>query len=482
MNIKNLLLASIASVAFAYNPKYDLQLAKEYYNTHQTNLAITYFNKVLMHNPHNATANFYLYKIYKPVDKELSNFYFTQIKQPPKEILDEIKKTPNIKTYLTRKTIPIKEVQSLVKPQTTSKKSYHAKDDIIKGKKYLKEGKLNLAIASFEKVIIHQPHNKTANLYLSKIFSNIDPKLSNHYIKNIKKPIKSYSILTMVGINYDTNINNDSDATKWDVYVDGEKKTVTHTPKKDDAFSIYEFLKINPKSSLFNTRITNNLVLYNKNVINYHDKNIQVFSYAPTIKYNNKKSYFKYIYVRYSDDSYLNKFRIATNIYNKFQKSKLTTKYLITYNNYLADSKVSKDYVDYRIDAILSHKFDNLLFSNMLSGELGKRIGGNKADEFGKYQLYTSLKYSLDTYTFGTKFAYSYKRYEKTNPTFNKKQTDQKTIAEIMMVKKIKTFNHNFSIQTKAKYIDNHSNINAYSYNKFQISIDIIKKFKVFKQ
>jgi len=487
MNIKKLLLASIATVAFAYNPKYDLQLAKEYYNTHQTNLAITYFNKVLMHDPHNPTANFYLYKIYKPVDKELAELYFKQIQKPSKEMLKEIAKSLNIDSYIKNNPeYTFSDLQKYVNLNNlstpTPKKKYNPNIDIQKGKKYLSENKLNLAIAYFEKVIMHEPHNETANLYLSKIFSNIDPKLANHYLKNIKKPIEDYSIITMVGVNYDTNINNDSDATKWDVYVDGEKKTVTHTPKKDDAFSIYEFLKINPITNINDIKIINNIALYNKNVINYHDKNIQVFSYSPTIKSLNKEYYFKYIYVRYSDESYLNKFRFGENRYYKFNKNKLTNKYMITYNNYLADGKVSKDYLDYRIDSLFSHKHNNFLFSTLLSGELAKRVGGNKADEFGKYQIGGGMKYSLHSWVFGTKIAYSHKRYEQTNPTFNKKQTDQKTISEISVLKKVKSFNHNFSIQAKVKYIDNNSNIDAYSYNKFLISLDIIKKFKVLKQ
>ena len=487
MNIKNLLFLSLSTIAFAnnYNPKYDLQLAKEYYKKHQTNLAITYFNKVLIHQPHNPTANLYLYKIYKPVDKQLANYYFNQIKKPSQKELNEIAKSLNITNYL--KNTPnytFNNLQEYIHPNNITKKNnkYSPQNDIQKGKQYLKENKLNLAIASFEKVLMYQPHNETANLYLSKIFSNIDPKLANHYLKNIKKPIKHYSVLTMFGIGYDNNINNDSTTTKWDVYVDGEKKTITHTPKKDDAISIYEFIKINPKTSLFNTKIINNLSLYNKNVINYHDKNIQVFSYSPTILNKNKKYYFKYIYVRYSDDSYLNKFRFGETIYTKYNKNQFINKFMLTYNNYLADGKVSKDYLDYRLDSLFSHKHNSFLFSTITSGELAKRVGGNKADEFGKFKIGGGINYSINSYKFGTKIAYSYKRYEQTNQTFQKKQTDQKTVSTFIIEKKIKTFNHNFNIQTKIKYTDNKSNIKAYSYNKFQVSFNIIKKFKVFRQ
>jgi len=484
--LQKLLFTSITSItlANAYNPKYDLKLAKEYYNSHQINMAITYFNKVLKHDPHNVTANLYLGKIYLSIDKKLAQLYFAQIKKPNKNTFKKIIDNLNLNKILNNNySFTSNYFQKYLKVSPTKSTKYSPKEDIKQAELYLNQNKLNLAIAYFEKVLIYQPHNKTANLYLYKIFSNIDKNLSNYYLRNIKKPIKYYNIKTVIGTNYDTNINNDSDATKWDVYVNGEKKVIKHKSNKDDAFSIYEFLKINPSSTIFNTQIINNFSLYNKNVINYHSKNIQLLSYTPTIKTNNKNYYFKYLYIRYSNESYLNKFKLGETLYNKIYNNKLTNKFILTYNNYLADGKVSKDYLDYRIDSFISHKYTNSIVLNaMLSGELAKKIGGNQADEFKKWQTYGNINYKINSYTFGTKIAYSYKRYEKTNTIFNKKQTDQKTIYQIMMKKRIQSFKHNFSIQTILKYVNNNSSINAYSYNKFQISLDIIKKFKVLKE
>ena len=198
--------------------------------------------------------------------------------------------------------------------------AYNATTDIEEGNKYLKENNINLAIAAFERVLIYEPDNTKANFALFKVYAklkNID--LARKYIKKIKNPtpdmkkeidafLKKYDrkvkfdITLLVGMNLDSNVNNDTDAEYWDIYQNNIKTTIHNYVNKKHRFSIYELISIDPVHTK-KFQIHNNLTVFNKNIINHSENDIQVVSYTPSLNHTyknfNLKHYLNYTYTRY---------------------------------------------------------------------------------------------------------------------------------------------------------------------------------------
>jgi len=376
---------------------------------------------------------------------------------------------------------------------------YNPSLDLDSAKKYINNKNYNLAIAACDRVLMNDPNNDQANFYLAKIYwAQKDEKLAKLYFKKIKTPTpqmkqeidKFYSLYPqrkikfdlnfMVGMNVDSNIYNDTDAEYWDIYVDGDKKTIHHYKDKKYAFSGYELLTFDPVYKYKNYKIHNNFVIYNKNVIDHTENNIQLFSYSPFLTQKidkfNLKHFLKYSYIRYGDEDYIQKFGIGENIKFNFLKDHTNeTKLYFGYNHYLNSAELNEDYFQFNLNSKVTkhlNKYLDLALGVGYENHTDKNKNDN-ATEYDKYQTNFKTNLKLFSYMIDLGVDYEYKKYKDKNELFQKTQIDKNLHYQL-------AFNRYgfLTYQTKFEYIKNISNIEPYSYNKWVISINLIKTFK----
>lgn len=367
--------------------------------------------------------------------------------------------------------------------------AYNVQEDIQKGKDYLKQNNTNLAIASFERVLMYEPQNDEVKVYLAKIFEKTNPDLSKKYLNSIKKEDKKikqkiekienqkgelkFDIFVKVGAVLDTNINNDTNENEWIV----NSKKVYQNTHQESALGIYELLSIAPTYTINNTPITNQFTIYNKNVIKYTDKNIQLLNYTPSLSQKfsmfNFRHHLGVDYIRYSNEHYLNRYSIGESINFKFlKKNKSITNLKFTLNKYAKDD--TKNYSEFSIDTkLISNILDSLNLSANLEYKTASSDKGYIQNDYNSFKLGIGSKISISKYEVELNANYKTKNYNKLNTLFNKKQEDK--IANYKISFNSKGF---FTYQTEVEYINNKSNIKPYSYDKWLISVNLIKTFK----
>ena len=370
--------------------------------------------------------------------------------------------------------------------------------DIEIGKKYLDENKINLAIASFERVLIYDSQNNTAKFYLGKIFekqNNI--KLAKKYLNSIKHPTQQmqkeieefmkkypdknlkFNIYLKVGANFDTNIDNNTDEDKWNIIQNNKTKTIYNTSNKKLGFSVYGLVSLSPVYSLKENQITNTFTIYARNVLDYADKNIAVFSYKPSFTNHIDKFIlnhaFDYQYIRYANTSYLNRFEISEKVkFNFLNDHTNISKFAIFFNKYIQTH--DNDYYGISLDTkVIKHLLSNLdIAINVGIEDTTKtKQTNNKLLEYTSYQSGLATDFNIFSKDIKLSVDYNLKRYKKENSYFQKTQIDKK--LEYGLIVASKSF---FTYQTEIKYINNISNIKPYSYNKWIVGFNIIKTFK----
>jgi len=374
---------------------------------------------------------------------------------------------------------------------------YSNYEDIKKGKTYLNNNNINLAIASFERILIYDPENDTAKFYLGKIFEkqkNIT--LAKKYFTAIKNPTPSmqkeidkftekypdrhlrFDIYLKVGAKVDSNINNTTDNEEWSIIEDDKKKTIYNNNDKKVGFSIYGLVSFSPVYHLKENKIINTFSIYAKNVLDNSDENIAVFSYMPSFTnhlYNmNFQHSFDYNYVRYGNESYLNRFEVSEKVSFNFLKDHTSITNLSLFMNKYTQND-SNDYYGIAFDtSVIKHLLSNL--------DIGLKVGientikdKNEAENV-EYTLYkTGINSRLEIFSRELKLSadYNIKKYNDINKYFQKKQTDKKLDVKFSISSK-----GFFIYQTEIEYINNISNLEPYSYNKWLIGFNIIKTFK----
>ena len=346
--------------------------------------------------------------------------------------------------------------------------SFATKTDDIKqelelAKKLYKENKIELAIAKFEKILIKQPNNKTANYYVGKFYLDISPKIAMFYLKKVDSNVTLYNIKTIFGSSYTNNLNNDN--------------------SKVDAFTIYEFIKINYPTQIKNKKINNEIIAYNKNPINHNDKNAQLFSYKPSIKQKNNTYNLRYEYIRYENKNYLTK--TGAGIKHQFninQDLTSSVKLGVDYVDYLNKEDSSNDYMNYQIDIDTSYNLND--YFNLypkIRGIITQNTNDKNADEYAECLANLGIDYNFKTYKFYISGGYFDRKYFNTNQSFNKKQHDKQEKYQFIIEKKLDSFQHHLKLQAKIEHIKNKSNITLYSYEKTTFYLNLLKNSKGIK-
>jgi len=378
---------------------------------------------------------------------------------------------------------------------------YNYLKDIEMGKKYMEQNSSNLAIAAFERVLIYNPNNDEAKFYLGILYGKLGQKeLALKCFRDIKQPtqqmqieIENYlkthkdrklklDLTILVGANIDTNIDNDSDAESWNIIEDDStSKKIYNFKEKKIAASAYELITIDPVyTNKF--QVHNNFTFYNKNVINNSDKDIQVFSYTPSLNMLYKNSFLfnhslNYTYIRYGHNDLINRVGVGESLKFDFLKNHTSiTNITFNYSHYLDSDIVADDYFNLKIDQkVIKHfKYNtNLLLKFGFENNYKKDDSQNITD-YKSYKIGTGGDITFADYKVELLYDYQNKKYDKENPLFQKKQTDKQTDIQAIINRKGKYITY----QTKVEYVDNISNIEPYSYKKWILSINFIKQFK----
>jgi tetratricopeptide (TPR) repeat protein len=361
-------------------------------------------------------------------------------------------------------------------------------NELLRANNYVKAEEYKLAIAALERALILDPNSDQAKFGLAKIYLKMgNKKRANLYFSQIKNPTpemqkeinnffnKLYlNVYLLVGASGDSNVENLTDNDRWKI----DNQTYFNNDEKKFAFSVYEYVSIEP---IYKDRFEwhNNFSVYNKNVINNSEKDIQVFSYTPYLRDNIKDIQIdykvNYSYLRYGNNEYANRFSINPQIEFDFLKDHTNiTNFILEYNHYLKatngddyflvnfNSKVIKHL--YFLDVGVKAEYENSF----------KKNSSTKTDEYQKYGgeigFYIPIfnrRLNLET----TYFAQNYKDEDK---VFHKKEEVKEFSGSIELLKKGRFLDY----ATKVEYINHHSNIEPYSYNKYIISINFIKQFK----
>ena len=370
-------------------------------------------------------------------------------------------------------------------------------EDIKKGKTYLKNNNINLAIAAFERVLMYDTENDTAKFYLGKIFAkqkNI--KLAKQYFASIKNPTPAmqkeisefekkyperhlrFDIYLKVGAKVDSNINNTTDNEEWSIIENDKKKTIYNNNDKKVGFIVNGLVVFSPVYYLKENRIINTFSVYGKNVLNNSDENIAVFSYMPSFKHKfhniNFQHSFNYNYVRYANESYLDRFELNERIDFNFLKDHTSVSNLSLFmNKYIQDD--SNNYYGIAFDtSVTKHLLKN--FDIGLKVGIENTIKEKEEAQNVEYTLYKAgINSRLEIFSRELKLSadYNLKKYNDINPYFQEKQTDKKIDLKFSISSK-----GFFIYQTEIEYINNISNLEPYSYNKWLIGFNIIKTFK----
>jgi hypothetical protein len=384
----------------------------------------------------------------------------------------------------------LKVILSIVAVSLLNATDYSPSDFEI-AKKYLKEN-INLAIAALERILIYQPDNDKAKFELFKIYKRLNNmKLAQKYLSEIKHPTPEmqkeidkfqtklkFDLTLLVGASLDSNINNDTDATSWNIYQNNTKKTIYNNKDKQFGFAIYELLKIDPVYTK-EFEIHNSLTLFNKNNVANNNQDIQVISYTPSINHTykqfNLKHYLNYTYVRYGNDDYNHKFGIGENIQFDFRDYTSISDIKIDYTHYLLSTINNDDYYALTLSSkLIKHIKSINLFANINLKGTKKSKSSDNATQYKQAGIGAGIDWSISKYILNLQTNYTIKKYIDENLLFKTYQFDKKLDSELSILKKGKYLDY----QTKLEIINNQSNIKPYSYNKWILSINIIKQFK----
>lgn len=379
---------------------------------------------------------------------------------------------------------------------TNSKYSFYL------GKSYYELGKYNLAISTFERLLINKENTRAefeiARIYLKqknyleakKIFDDIYTKVKSDKLKkNIKQYLSTIdnklskltiSGLIMVGSTYDSNLKNRADVDSFNI----SNVTYQNTTEKQASYSIEQLgmIDYNYKKSA-RMSLHNKLLATVKMVDRYSEHNLGLLSINPYLSYlldtNLKLSYGVYFNrLWYGDRLYLNTY--GTNISFNYQGDELRN-YDIKFDFSKKENKIddykNRDAKHYNLGFILNQKSSRVLsYIPSINIESERKIKNtNIAVDYDAIDVKFLVKYIYqDRYIFTPYISYKTKQYNDINSIYNKKQLDNELdiVASGMYL-----LNRLQSIQSSIGYYSVDSNIDSATYDKYKFSFYLINKF-----
>jgi hypothetical protein len=365
--------------------------------------------------------------------------------------------------------------------------------------------KYDEAIVAYERILLHKPNTVRVQLEIArcyfmqrnykesqKLFTKIKqgkhPKAVidniDRYLKVIDERIVKHSLkgVFIIGAGYDSNLNSKAESNTF--YMPFFNLTLDNTTKDVSAYSHQEILLLNHSYDYKdNINIKNDFLIFNKNVIDYSEKNVLLFSYNPSIEhtYNDKLTM---LYGVFADRLYFGS-PLLMDTYGLLPK--LTYKYskdLIVNSFFKYQLKRNKQSANKNKDALYQQL--NIAINKTVSPQLTTVSSIVLEKERKDSGTLTTVDYDAYTLGFGVNYKYSKKMLFTPKITYKEKTFTDKD-PFYLVKQKNKEYNYNLTgtyifskkwiAQGILTYTDIKSNIPSSQYKKHTIGVNFIKPF-----
>ncbi|MDO8453202.1 MAG: tetratricopeptide repeat protein [Sulfurimonas sp.] len=364
-----------------------------------------------------------------------------------------------------------------------------------------------LAITAYERVLMIDPnatrskleiakcyfelkeYKKAQNIFLETIKENMPVNVKQNiemYLSAINSKIQTnfFSGSAVLGINYDTNINNRANDDTFTI--SGIIDSITNQPikaansTKDEAgFAHQEAISLNHMYNFAeDVNIKNDFVLFSKSLIKDHTKDIGLIQYSPALSvvYNGK------ILVDYAllfDQIWLSTKPLLSDygIYPKLKYMYSTSTILGTtfkYQKKFLDTSISEiEALEFTLNRIYSK---DIMFTFYTQLYTEKKLSSNLTNinqDMLNIALSTSYKY-MPTLTFTPKIQWYDKQYKEEDPFYLKKQQDNEYQ---FLFNTTYSYSKSMLMSLDYMYTDHISNIPSWEFNKHAVTANVILLF-----
>jgi hypothetical protein len=364
--------------------------------------------------------------------------------------------------------------------------------------------KYDEAYSAFERILIKYPNENRAKLELARIDyiqgryksskkaflelkqqnlpKNVQNNIDIYLSKIAKKTQKSFiNGIYMVGVGYDSNINNR--ATSDTFYIPSNSLTFTNTTNDESSSNIYSALVLNHKYQYKDDiTIKNDFLVYAKAVLKDSSKNIGYLSYSPSVDISYDKVSIQYgafvDFLRYDNKYYMNTYGINPSLsylYSSKTKIDLSFKYQNKVNK--IDENKNKDSINKSLSLNLTNILNTkyTLQTKLKFEDESKKDGDLSNIDYRSTLLALALQYKKSKrFMLGVGVSYNDKKYKDISNIYLKKQENDEYIYNLnsLYVLKNKWIN-----KIDISHTDVKSNFDSNEYKKNTISISFMKRF-----
>lgn len=366
--------------------------------------------------------------------------------------------------------------------------------------------KYNIAVSAYERILILKPNSpkirlELANSYMqmavwsqalielnrvleSKLPKQIEEKVNStiEILKN-KEKTAIHNIYALLGIMYDSNINNISDISSFSIYSPSTDSTfeVNQNSEKESS-TIYQFLGIyNNKYKIDTNFILDSTVnIFNQKYINHKEKDIHLLSLSTKPTYFSKA--YKTSLAFTFDKFYLGHEKYQQNYYIKPEYTRSLNKLT------LFSTALNLGSVNY--EKLVNRDYKTVNFQNSLR-YISRRFGLFKLDlnlgrdfesddvrtdvdkKYFESALSNSIKVFTD-YNLSSKLSYKQTNYSDKDVNFLSNREDNRTTLSLSLQKEL---TKNVTLSFGYSYIENKSNHEPSSYDKYILKSNLFIKF-----
>jgi hypothetical protein len=353
------------------------------------------------------------------------------------------------------------------------------------------------ASIALERVLIENPKFNKARYDYAKLLTNLNLKKEaieefNILLKenitdktrtdvkkylnflNKKKTYTSNSANLILGVGHNTNINNGLLTRDYrlpgigNILVSGEEPIKDNFHNEILSIDLKKVLKSNPK-----IRIKNSFLAYNKSYFNEKNENISVLSYRPNISYLDTQNMYgldlNATRVIKKDNNDINVFSLSPSLANKHIRTSFNYQKLL----YTHKENKDKNFEMYELEFTYNILNNIKMYTNI---SRTKRIKKERID-IDKTLKTIGIKYN---YKFNNKnmvyLAYKIEKnnFRYINPFFNTKRKD---IRHNLILNYLYSINNQSKVNLLTSFSKNNSNQDAYLYEEFEITLNLIKRF-----
>jgi len=360
------------------------------------------------------------------------------------------------------------------------------------------------AYSAFERILIKYPNENRAKLEIARIDfiqgkyksskkrflelkkqnlpKNVQKNIDMYLAKIAQKTQKSFiNGIYMVGVGYDTNINNR--ATSDTFYIPSNSLTYTNTTKDKSSANIYSALVLNHKYQYKDDiTIKNDFLVYAKSVLEDSYKNVGFLSYSPSVDISYDKLSVQYgafvDFLRYENKYYMNTYGINPSL-SYLYSSKTKINVAFKYQNKLnkIDENKSKDSINKSISINVSNILNKqyTLNTKLNFEDESKKDDGLTNIDYKSTLLSLALKYKKSKrFMLGAGISYNNKKYDDVSAVYLKKQENDEYMYSLNSLYLLK---NKWLNKIDIAHTDVKSNFVSSEYKKDTISISFMKRF-----